>query len=419
MTRIGGLKTRRPRTIVIATVAASLGWLLALPPQPGSAAIRADKTWNLGSGVTLTRWYDPNGPIHAFVLKFNPGAAPATFDVGMPTDQLPGEAITSRIGASHRALAAVNGDFGHDRPYHATAVDGALWQTGPMHGEAFSVAAGERSVHVGKGRPRVTAGGPTGTFRIDHWNSGPPQGSEITGYSPRGGTLEDPPPNACSVRIKQADRAYWTDGKEAVGRRYLVEASRCGDAPLPEQGMTVLSVKQSASRRQVQKIKDLRTGQTIRIRWTMGWPNVLDTIGGRPMLVEDGRNVAPTTCTGPLCGKHPRTALGVDARGNVLLVVVDGRIDNWSIGMYLNQFGGFLADELHATFAMNLDGGGSATMWAAKTGPWCSPKPTGVTNGCLVNYANVGENFKERPVEDAALILPGPDPGERPPPSGP
>jgi hypothetical protein len=135
------------------------------------------------------------------------------------------------------------------------------------------------------------------------------------------------------------------------------------------------------------------------------------------LLVENGRNVAPTSCTGPLCGKHPRTGIGVDARGNVLLVVVDGRVDSWSIGMYLNQFGGFFADELNATFAMNLDGGGSATMWVAESGPWCSPKRTGVTNGCLVNYANPGLDFKERPVENAALILPGPDRGEQPPPS--
>jgi hypothetical protein len=246
MRRIGGLTARRPRAIAVATIAASLGWLLALPPQSGSAALTAGKTWKLGSGVTLTRWYDPSGPIHAFVLKFKPGSAPATFDVGMPTQQLPGEAITSRIGASHRALAAVNGDFGHDRPYHAVAEDGALWQTGPMHGEAFSVAAGERNVYVGKGRPRVMAGGPTGTFRIDRWNSGSPHGSEIVGFSPRGGSLEDPPSNACSVRIKQQDRTYWTSGHEAVGRSYLVDASQCGDAPMPEQGMTVLSVKQSA-----------------------------------------------------------------------------------------------------------------------------------------------------------------------------
>ncbi len=156
MRPIAGQMHRRPRAIAIAIATLSIGWLLALPPTPSSAAMRIDKTWSLGSGVTLTRWYDPTGPIHAFVLKFKPDAAPATFDVGMPAEQLPGEAPTSRIGASHRALAAVNGDFGHDRPYHAAAVDGVLWQTGPMHGEAFSVAAAERAVHVGKGRPRVT-----------------------------------------------------------------------------------------------------------------------------------------------------------------------------------------------------------------------------------------------------------------------
>ena len=66
---------RRPTAIAIAIATASIGWFLALPPMPSSAAMRLDKTWNLGSGVTLMRWSDPTGPIHAFVLKFKPDAA--------------------------------------------------------------------------------------------------------------------------------------------------------------------------------------------------------------------------------------------------------------------------------------------------------------------------------------------------------
>ena len=148
------------------------------------------------------------------------------------------------------------------------------------------------------------------------------------------------------------------------------------------------------------------------IRWSMGWPDVLDTIGGRPVIVQHGQNVAPSTCQSFLCGKNPRTGVGFDSHGNVMLVVVDGRIPSWSIGMYLDQFGAFFAHELNATAAMNLDGGGSATMWVKKTGPWCSGKPTGVTNGCIVNYANVETGYKQRPVENALLVLPGSDPGE-------
>ena len=411
---------RSPKVLALLTLVGSFGWLVALPAQRSWAAMSIDRTWDLGSGVTLQRWSDPSGPIHAFVLRFRPASAPATVDVAMPTPHLPGAVVTSRIGASNGAMAAINGDFGHDRPYHATAVDGHLWQTGPQHGENFSVSANEQDVFIGRGRPRVNAVGPTGPFDVARWNSGPPSGGDITGYSPEGGSVTKPPRHACSARLKSKGGLFWTTGRRAVGRRYVVDASRCRSRAMTEKrGSTVLSVRERAPRRRKRLIRGLSPGDVVTIKWTMGWPGVLDTIGGRPMLVENGRNVAPTTCKTYLCGKNPRTGVGVDGAGNVFLVVVDGRIDNWSIGMYLHQFGDFFADSLGATSAMNLDGGGSATMWVQNRGPWCSPKPTGVDSGCIVNYANVGAHYQQRPVENAVLVLPGADPGESPPPSGP
>jgi hypothetical protein len=400
-------------------VAATFTWLLALPPTPSWAAISLDKTWDLGNGVTLERWADPNGPVHAFVLRFKPSAAAATLDVAMPSPHLPGAQVVSAIGAANGAMAAINGDFGHDRPYHATAVDGTLWQTGPQHGENFSVSANENNVFTSKGHPHVNASSPGGSFSVARWNSGAPKDSEIAGFSPEGGSVEDPPSNSCSARLKPTGSLFWTTGKKAVGQRYVVDGSKCSTKAMSEKGMTVLSVKQTAMKSERRHIKSLSPGQTVSVKWTMGWPGVLDTIGGRPMLVENGTNVAPTTCTSYLCGKNPRTGVGVDSHGNLLLVVVDGRISNWSIGLGLRDFADFFKSKLNATFAMNLDGGGSATMWVKKTGEWCSPKPNGVTNGCLVNYANVGTGYKQRPVENAVLILPGADPGELPPPSGP
>jgi hypothetical protein len=414
MTR-GGARRGSPRIAALLTIAATAGWLVVLPPQPSWAALSVERTWKLGNGVTLQRWADPSLPIHAFVLKFKPASSPATLDVAMPTPHLPGEVITSRIGARHRAMAAVNGDFGHDRPNHATAVDGRLVQTGIQHGANFAISADEQNVFIDDGRPRVNGNGPTGPFDVARWNSGPPTGVDIAGFSPAGGSIENPPRRACSVRLKPTGDQFWTTGKRAVGQNYVVDASRCRRRAMRKKGMTVLSIREGAPRRRKHVLRAMRPGQQVSVRWTMGWPGVLDTVGGRPVLVQDGRNIAPTTCPSFLCGKNPRTGIGVDANGNVMLVVVDGRISNWSIGMYLHQYGGFFADQLNATFAMNLDGGGSATMWVKQKGPWCSPKPTGVTNGCIVNYANVGTGYKERPVEDAILILPGPDRGEQSP----
>jgi Phosphodiester glycosidase len=60
---------------------------------------------------------------------------------------------------------------------------------------------------------------------------------------------------------------------------------------------------------------------------------------------------------------HPRTAVGLSKdRKTLYLVVADGRRADVP-GMTLAQLGAFMADELDACWAMNLDGGGSSAMW--------------------------------------------------------
>src|SRR6185436_8105455 len=58
--------------------------------------------------------------------------------------------------------------------------------------------------------------------------------------------------------------------------------------------------------------------------------------------------------------KHPRTALGWSQK-EFIWVEVDGRRKD-SIGMTLNELGAFMI-ELGCTEAINLDGGGSSTIW--------------------------------------------------------
>jgi Phosphodiester glycosidase len=58
--------------------------------------------------------------------------------------------------------------------------------------------------------------------------------------------------------------------------------------------------------------------------------------------------------------RHPRTVIGLDRRGDIWLVVVDGRQPS-SAGMAFSDLQR-LADRLQLTDALNLDGGGSTTM---------------------------------------------------------
>ena len=59
--------------------------------------------------------------------------------------------------------------------------------------------------------------------------------------------------------------------------------------------------------------------------------------------------------------RHPRTAIGFNA-SHIFLVVVDGRQPGYSVGMSLSELA-YLMKELGAVEALNLDGGGSTTMW--------------------------------------------------------
>lgn len=79
-----------------------------------------------------------------------------------------------------------------------------------------------------------------------------------------------------------------------------------------------------------------------------------------PVLVVDGKNVAPTTGSHNTV-RHPRTAVGIDRSGRYLIMfVVDGRQSS-SVGMTTRE----TADQLISLgvhWGLSLDGGGSSTM---------------------------------------------------------
>ena len=61
-------------------------------------------------------------------------------------------------------------------------------------------------------------------------------------------------------------------------------------------------------------------------------------------------------------GEQPRTGIGIIDEGHFVFVVVDGRSPGYSDGVTMTEFAEIFQD-LGATVAYNLDGGGSATMY--------------------------------------------------------
>jgi hypothetical protein len=163
---------------------------------------------------------------------------------------------------------------------------------------------------------------------------------------------------------------------------------QCSEAPLARNGGIVISTAPATD--EATELLALAPGTPMRLHWTLGWANVFDAVGGAPLLLRDGEVVG--ICNSA-CGRQPRTGVGVTATGRILLVVVDGRQANWSLGPTAAEFADIMAG-LGAVTALNLDGGGSSEM---------------VVEGEVVNRPSDGD---ERRISNAILVLPGPDPDE-------
>ena len=93
-------------------------------------------------------------------------------------------------------------------------------------------------------------------------------------------------------------------------------------------------------------------------------------VSGWPMLVRNCTALTATELPGSdgfTRAPHPRTAVGLSEDGTTLyMVVADGRREGVP-GLTLAKLARFMADDLGACSAINLDGGGSSAMWVSDT----------------------------------------------------
>ncbi|MBO5805531.1 MAG: phosphodiester glycosidase family protein [Tidjanibacter sp.] len=94
-----------------------------------------------------------------------------------------------------------------------------------------------------------------------------------------------------------------------------------------------------------------------------------EAIGGGPMLLKAGKNVAESSYWKEVLHSggtaalsyQPRTAIGYTEDGRIVLFVCDGRKMNGSWGYTLPEVADLLK-KLGVVWAINLDGGGSSVM---------------------------------------------------------
>jgi hypothetical protein len=93
---------------------------------------------------------------------------------------------------------------------------------------------------------------------------------------------------------------------------------------------------------------------------------VRTAIGGGPVLVQEGKQLITNDEERMFTGKarhdrHPRTAMGYTASGDLIVLVVEGRHPGVAEGASLVHLADMLV-ELGCVEALNLDGGGSSCM---------------------------------------------------------
>ena len=146
-----------------------------------------------------------------------------------------------------------------------------------------------------------------------------------------------------------------------------------------------------------EKLKPVEAGATVKVsvESTPDLTGVKTAISGQPLLIVGGKMVPDLIRLDEK--RHPRSAIGWNDT-HLFLVVVDGRKPGLWVGMNLQELGD-LMQRLGCTDAMNLDGGGSSTMWL---------------DGHIMNCPSDGS---PRPVGNAIVVVRQPKPEPEPEPA--
>ena len=381
----------------VAVVAASL--LVVLGMQGAQAAGRTVTKRTLAPGVVYETITDTSYPAREYVLLYDGAAASAALDQVLSSQQIGTFQKTSVMSANAGAIAGINGDLNDwpARPTHQYVSNGMPIQTSTPPGISLGFRQDKRGATINRSALKIAATNVAArtTFAVSSWNTGLPTTDQVVGYSWYGGRYEKPQANQCSARLSAPGMVRWNTGKDGTGRDYTVDAVKCSTStPMAVSSASTVVLSSKLVGKGATWIKTLKVGSTVHVGWTDGTPDAVDVVSGSADILENGVIQYSANCNDDLCLKNPRTAVGITATGGIILMVVDGR-SSGSNGLTLYQLGKELK-ALGAVNAVNLDGGGSTTMWIKGMG--------------VVNHPT--DSTGERPVSNAIVILPRANPSE-------
>ena len=372
---------------------------LLLLARPSAQRLDPGQPTAIAPGVDLYHQTDPSlidpaGPVSAWLLRLDP--ALVQLKSILANDEILGLETVSDMGERHRAVAAINAGFflPNGDPSGLLKINGQLVSdTHRPRGAVGIVPQHDRSTLVyGQLKASVSAsyvrGGRTYLIEIDGVDTVRRLGKVML-YTPE--WHRDTTTPAGGVEWVLAGAPLTVTGP-----------ARRGGATVIPRGGYVLSF---GGRTPPRALAGLRPGVRVTLKTIYrsingaqtSWNAARDIIGGAGLLVQDGRSIDDWSVEqfGPgfADARHPRTMIGTDASAAIWLIVVDGRQPSLSLGMTLPELRG-LAERLQLTNALNLDGGGSTTMWIAGrvvNSPSDAAGPRKVSDALLVHLRSAGQ----------------------------
>jgi hypothetical protein len=363
--------TRRACSSLL-TAAVALVWTLACGAAPGSQApsgwLSAGET--IAAGVTFhtstdSSLVDPPAPVSISLLRLDP--VKVRLSSLLSNDQVMYAEPVLEMAARANAVAAVNAGFfnvGNGEPVGLLKVAGVLVSDTPVTKGAVGIWSPETGrtelafdqisarvdLRIGD-EPKAVA------MAVDGVDTTRARGKLML-YTPKYHEHTDTAGNGMEWVLQGSPL------------KVVEVRTNAGSSPIPRDGF-VLSF---GGLELPAELKQLATGTTVSLDTHWITVNGLEperigtadhVINGAGLLRVKGRRITNwenERLSGPnfVDMRHPRTMIGLDRRGDIWLVVVDGR-QTTSAGM---AFGDLqrLADRLQLTDALNLDGGGSTTM---------------------------------------------------------
>jgi exopolysaccharide biosynthesis protein len=344
--------------------------MLALPTVAGAPSLALGAVaWEkpIAPGLVYRMEIDPATPRQLFALRLTPSSPSLRWEAQLAgggtieeSGTTNGRESPGEMAKREDAIAAINGDFfsyDHGAPIGLTVRRGELMHTPARARAVFAWGPRDTAVAIGDAKATLRVGN-SEPVPFDAMNQ--PVGENGFGlYTPTMGILR-PKPGATLVRLKTPG-AVWAPSTTVNARveEVLSETKaltvRPGEAVLVANG-----VKRN-------RVERLSVGTSVQLTLdTPGfdWEKLDNLIGGGPMLVLDSKVAIDADEEGFPAGfsqnRHPRSAIGRTADGDVWLVTVDGR-QSQSDGATLAELAGTMR-RLGCTDAINLDGGGSSAL---------------------------------------------------------